>query len=111
MNEPFTKLLMASEFKDISVALDSNLFIADSFDGVTFKWRGGPFFSYRNTFRNCILELPRDAQVAPYPYPELAACRLERKDFVKFTQDTVGLPAQGPPNPPGVFTIPRGFGP
>ena len=67
MNEPFTKLLIASEFKDISVALDNNLFIADSFDGATFKWRGGTFFSYRNTFRNCILELPRDAQVAPIP--------------------------------------------
>ncbi|HUL35562.1 MAG TPA: hypothetical protein VL128_16885 [Candidatus Eisenbacteria bacterium] len=109
MNEPFTKFFMASEFKDISVALDNNIFVADTFDGATLKWHGGPFFSYRNTFRNCVLELTRNAQVSLYP--ELAGCHLELKDVVELTPDTVGRSGQTLPLPPGVFGIQRDYGP
>lgn len=103
LREPFTKFLMASEFKDISVALDNNLLIADSFDGVTLKWHGGPFFSYRNTFKNCVLELSPEAQDSRYP--ELAACRLERKAVINLTPDTVGLPMETAPTPHGLLVL------
>lgn len=84
----FTKFLMASEFKDIPVALDNNLFVADSFEGVTLKWNGGPFFLYRNTFKDCVLELTFIAQVPP----KLATCRIVRKSAVDLPPGTVGLP-------------------
>lgn len=108
LNEQFTKFLLASEFKDIPVSLDNNIFIADNFEGVTLKWYGGHFFSYRNTFKNCVLELTPDAQLSLYP--ELATCRVERKKIINLAPGTVGLHQQGQ-DPPGLLTLPRGFGP
>ncbi len=108
MNAPYTKFLIAGEFKDVSVAIDNNIFVADNFDGVTLKWRGRPFVSYRNTFTNCVLELTPHADVSLHP--ELSICRLQRNDVIRFTPETIGLHEQSD-NPPGVFTIPRGFRP
>ena len=97
------KLLLASEFKKVPVALDGNLFVADSFDGVTLKWNGGSFFSYRNTFKDCVLELTLDAQV--FAHPELATCRLVRKPVIELPPGTVGMPLQTIPGPSGSFGI------
>src|SRR5258708_27980987 len=87
MNAPYTKFLIASEFKDVSVAIDNNIFVADNFDGVTLKWRGKPFVSYRNTFTNCVLEL------TPHPdfslHPDLSICLLQRSVFIRFTHQPI----------------------
>ena len=99
---------MASEFKNVSIALDNNLLVADSFDGVTLKWNGGAFFSYRNTFSNCVLELTMNAQESLHP--ELRACRLQRKSFVDLAPDTIGLPMQSLAGP-GYLAIPWGIQP
>ena len=105
----FTKFLMASEFKDIPVVLDNNLFVADTFEGVTLKWNGGPFFLYRNIFNNCVLELT--VNVKADNHPELAVCRIVRKSAVAIPSGTVGLPVQMIPGPPGSINLPRGIGP
>lgn len=99
----FTKFLLASEFKNIPVALDNNLFVADSFEGVTLKWNGGPFFSYRNTFKDCVLELTVSAQ--EYRHPELAACRVVRKSVIDLPPSTVGLPLQPMGTNPGSVVL------
>jgi hypothetical protein len=105
----FTKFLLASQFKNVPVALDDNLFVADSFDGVTLKWNGSTFFSYRNTFNDCVLETTMDAQVSRYP--ELATCRLVRKTVIELPPDTVGLHLQTFPGPSGSFSLPRDMRP
>ena len=51
LSKPYIKFMVASEFKDIAVALDNNLFVANDFDGVTIKWRGGHFFRIETHLR------------------------------------------------------------
>jgi hypothetical protein len=105
----FAKLFMASEFRDIPVALDGNLFIGDSFEGVTLKWNGGSFFSYRNTFKDCVLELTSKAP--EHLHPELSTCRIVRNAVVDLPRGTIGLPSTPWYGPPGSFGIPRDLEP
>jgi hypothetical protein len=91
LDEPIAKFFLAGEFKNIPVALDHNYFVNDSFDGVTFKWRGDRFFLQGNHFKDCVLELPESAQLQPSS--ELTGkCRLVRKSEVSVEPATVGSP-------------------
>lgn len=105
----FAKLFIASEFRDIPVALDGNLFIGDSFEGVTLKWNGGSFFSYRNTFKDCVLELTSNAR--EHLHPELSTCRIVRNSVVDLPPGTIGLPSRPWFGLPGSFGISRDLGP
>ena len=100
---------MGSEFKDIPVTLDNNLFVGDNFEGVTFKWNGGQFFLHRSIIKDCVLEMTINAKVDGHP--ELRACRIIRKSAVDIPSGTVGLPFQMFPGPPGSIAIPRGLEP
>lgn len=105
----FEKFLLGSQFKDVPVLLDDNLFIADDFDGVTLKWYGSPFFSFRNQFHNCVLELSLNAKISLHP--ELAPCRLVRKGAIELPADTIGLPLHTLSGPNGSFSLPGGIQP
>ena len=105
----FIKFLLASNFENVAVILDSNLFIADAFENVTLKWNGDPFTMYRNSFKNCVLELAPGAPEPPYA--ELRSCRLERKARLEVPPDTIGLPIETFNGPNGSFGLPRGLRP
>lgn len=80
-DERFKKFFLASQFLQIPIALDDNLFVGNTFDHTTLRWRGGPFFMRRNTFRDCVLELPYGAEL-PQRSELGGKCTLERKDNV-----------------------------
>jgi hypothetical protein len=92
--EPITKFFLASRFKEIVVALDNNYFVDNSFEGVTFKWRGDNFpFMHANTFDQCAVELPEGKDLPPDS--ELRGkCRLIRKPEVVVEPTTVGAPVK-----------------
>lgn len=93
IDERFKKMFLANQFNNqVSVLLDNNLFVANSFDGATLKWQGADFFALRNTFSNCVLELPEGAEEPPNPDLH-GKCRLERKRTIQIPRNTVGLPA------------------
>jgi hypothetical protein len=79
------KLFVASEFVRIPVALDDNIFVGNTFDHVTFRWRGGAVFMRRNTFRDCVIEFPEGLNL-PDNLEVNGKCSIERKaDIDTFT--------------------------
>jgi hypothetical protein len=77
-DEVFKKYFLASQFIQIPVALDNNLFIGNTFDHVTLRWLGGSFFMLRNVYNDCVLELPEGVEL-PHDPELIARCRIERK--------------------------------
>jgi len=63
IDEPRPEFFLASEFKNVPIALDNNYFVGTCFDGATLKWRGGPFFlrtgGIDGCFKQCTIELPQ----------------------------------------------------
>jgi hypothetical protein len=79
--ERFKKFFLASQFLQIPIALDGNLFVGNTFDHATLRWRGGSFFMRRNTFKDCVLELPNGTEL-PHGSELEGKCTLERKDDI-----------------------------
>jgi hypothetical protein len=85
---PYENFYLASQFRDIPIALEDNIFIGNNFDGVTFKTHGGHPFMLHNTITHCTLEVP---QAMPLPnIPDLRECQVVRKAVVGYPFDTVG---------------------
>jgi hypothetical protein len=80
-DEMFKKFYLASQFLHIPIALDNNLFVGNTFDHATLKWRGGSFFMRRNTFKDCILEMANGAEL-PHGSELEGKCTVERKDSI-----------------------------
>jgi hypothetical protein len=87
--QPYIKYFYSSKFKDIPVSLDSNIFVANDFDKVTFKWTGSRFFMTRNSVANCTLEMPET--LMPPTMPELSSCHVVKLAHIGFPPGTVGL--------------------
>jgi hypothetical protein len=87
-DEGFKKLFLASEFLQIPVALDNNLFIADTFDHATLRWLGGSLFMLRNSFKDCVLELP-DGVELPVDSELVGKCSIQRKENSKIDVYTI----------------------
>ena len=79
--ERFKKFFLASQFLQIPIALDGNLFVGNRFDRATLRWHGGSFFMRRNIFKDCVLELPNGAEL-PRGSELEGKCTLERKDDI-----------------------------
>jgi hypothetical protein len=96
-DDTITKFFLASEFKDIPVALDNNYFVGSCFDGATLKWRGGTFFlrasNISQCFKQCALELPEGKEL-PSDSELNGKCRLIRKPEVTIEPTTVGAPVR-----------------
>ena len=54
---PYKSFYLASQFGNIPIALEDNIFIGNNFNGVTFKWSGGKPFMLHNTVTHCTLEV------------------------------------------------------
>jgi hypothetical protein len=51
-------LMVFDTFRNVSVILDSNVFAANKYDSITFKYRGGQFwFEPNQELRNCTIEM------------------------------------------------------
>jgi hypothetical protein len=87
--QPYVKYFYSSKFTDIPVILDYNIFVANNFDKVTFKWRGSGFFMARNSATDCTLEMPETSMLPPLP--ELSSCRIVKLKDIDFPFGTVGL--------------------
>lgn len=91
-DETFKKYFLASQFLQIPVALDNNIFVGNTFDHATVRWAGGPLFMLRNTFKDCVLELP-DGTELPQGSELGRQCTLERKPKIDI-YTVVGAPSQ-----------------
>jgi hypothetical protein len=80
-NELFKKFFLASQFLQIPIALDDNFFVGNTFDHATLRWRGGYVFMLRNTFKDCILQLPNGIEL-PRGSELEGKCSIERNDNV-----------------------------
>jgi hypothetical protein len=80
-DEIFKKFFLASQFVQIPVALDGNLFVGNTFDHATLRWRGTSFFMRRNTFKDCVLEMPIGTEL-PHGSELGGKCVVERKDNI-----------------------------
>jgi hypothetical protein len=87
--QPYIKYFYSSKFRDIPVSLDYNVFVANNFDRVTFKWRGSWVFMARNSATDCTLEMPETLTLMPPP--ELSSCRIVKLADIKIPPGTVGL--------------------
>jgi hypothetical protein len=93
IEETITKFFLASQFRDIPVALDENFFVDNNFKNVTFQWRGGTFpFMRGNTFDQCVVELPEGRKLPPDS--ELSRCDLKKEREIVVDDGTVGAPAK-----------------
>jgi len=80
-DEVFKKYFLASEFIQIPVALDNNVFVGNTFDHVTLRWLGGSFFMLRNAYNDCVLQLPEGVEL-PHDPELVARCSIERKPTI-----------------------------
>ena len=91
LDEPIPEFFLASQFKEIPVALDNNYFVRNRFDGATLKWRGGHLYMAANSYGQCVLELPEGKNLPPGS--ELnGKCTLVRKSKVTVEFTVVGSP-------------------
>ena len=115
LDEPLTEFFLASQFEKIHVALDNNYFVDSKFDGAILQWRGGPFFMRKNSFNDCVVELPENLNV-PSDSELHGKCRLVRKSAVAVETTTVGSPKKykvagcRKKNPDGSMTFTAGGG-
>lgn len=87
----YNKFFLASQFVNIPIALEDNIFIGNKFDGVTFIWDVGKPVMRQNQVSNCTLEI---LQKSPVPnIPELQVCRVVRKEVLDYLPDMVGARA------------------
>jgi hypothetical protein len=96
-NESFKKFFLASQFNEIPVALDNNLFVGNTFEHVTLRWLGNPFFMRRNIFSDCVLELPNAVEL-PRDSELNGKCRVERNSRIDI-YTIVGAPLHTMPSP------------
>jgi len=90
---PYKKFFFASKFTNIPVALVDNIFVGNSFDGVTFIWGGGTAnpFMLHNKVTHCTLEIDKDAPIPPDIPVDLRECQLVRKAVPDYPPGTVGV--------------------
>jgi hypothetical protein len=100
-DETFKKFFLASQFLQIPVAVDNNFFVGNTFDHATLRWRGGSFFMYRNTFKDCVIEIPSGMEL-PSDSELEGKCRIERKTNIDI-YTVVGAR-------PDMYASPSGFG-
>jgi hypothetical protein len=84
----YKEFFLASQFRDMPIALEDNIFIGNNFDYVTFMWTGGNPLLLNNTLKNCTLEVPQSR-----PTPDirgLQGCVIVKKALVTYPLDTVG---------------------
>ena len=81
LEENLKKFFVASVFVRIPVALDGNIFVADTFDHVTLRWGGGPVIMLRNTFKDCVLEMPAGLNL-PDNLEVNGKCGIERRNNI-----------------------------
>jgi hypothetical protein len=115
IEETIPTFFLASQFKNISVALDNNFFVDNSFEKITFQWQGGTLpFMQGNTFFQCVVELPEGRELPPNS--ELSHCALVKKREVVVDASTVGAPSKmqtsgcQTKNPDGTMTFTAGGG-
>jgi 20S proteasome alpha/beta subunit len=87
----YNKFFLASQFVNIPIALEDNIFIGNKFDGVTFIWSGGKPFMRQNQISNCTIEV-RPATPLPNTLG-LQACRVLTKPVLDYSLDMVGAKA------------------
>jgi hypothetical protein len=107
LDEPPTRFFLSSQFKNIDIAIDNNYFVKNSFEAVTFKWRGGRFpFMRGNSYTECTLELP-ERKSLPQDSELAGKCIVIKKPDVVVDPATVGASAKMH-LPPCVKQLPGG---
>jgi hypothetical protein len=84
----YKEFFLASQFRDMPIALENNIFIGNDFDHVTFMWNRGNPLLLNNTLKNCTLEVPQSIQTPNIP--GLQGCAIVKKAVVTYPLDTVG---------------------
>ena len=87
---PFVQVFLGGLIRDRSVALDGNVFVAEDFENVTFRYGGQPFYFADNTVNMCTLEIIGDA-----PIPSVLArsnCAVRRVNQQGSTEGVLGSP-------------------
>lgn len=90
--QPFTQVFVGARFRDVSVALDGNVFAGNRFSNVTFKYQGGLFFFGNNTIDSCVLESPPNVIVPSV----LGSCTPKQRLSVAL-DGTIGSPIRAQP--------------
>lgn len=104
MQNRYLKYYFNSKFTDIPVVLDKNIFIANTFANVTFKWNGDTFTAGRNSVTNCKIEMRKGLR---FPPSEFSSCQIVEVSTWNYPDGTVGAPPKQTAGGAFMYLIPE----